>query len=190
MTDTSRKFVLPGDEIGASEEYMAGEGTYERDGKIFSAVAGFLNIDPGEMTASVESATSTPVVLSPGDIVFGVIYDARGSNALVNVVRVVDREREIALGDNIGSLHISKVKKEFLKDMGEAYKVSDIIRAKVVQVEPSLQLSTAEDDLGVIIAHCLECRVRLERTKGGLECPGCEAKYKKKLAKDYGEYKL
>lgn len=190
MTENERRFVLPGDEIAESEEYMAGEGTYEKDGKVYAAITGFLEFDKNEMEARVMAATSRPVVLKPGDLVFGTVYDARGSIALINVVKTVDRHRQIAMGDTMGSLHISKIQSGFLKDIGEAFKVGDILRAKVTQVEPSLQLTTEASDLGVINANCLDCQVPLEKKGNVLECPRCEKKYRKKVAEDYGKIQL
>jgi exosome complex component CSL4 len=107
--------------------------------------------------------------------------------ALVHVVKVKGVDRTISIGDSIGSLHVSKVMSDFLKDITAAYKIGDIIRAKVIQVQPSLQLSTAGNDLGVINANCTECRVPLKKKGKELECPLCETKFKRKIANDYGE---
>jgi exosome complex component CSL4 len=190
MKDQERRLLLPGDEIGTAEEYIAGEGTFEQDGKIFSSNTGYLDIDKNEMIVRVKPATSTPVILKINDLVYGVVYDIKGSMVLVNVSKVIGEDRDIAMGDTMGSLHISKIQEEYLKDIGEAFKVSDIVRAKVIQVEPSLQLTTNGRNQGVIVANCIECQMPLEKKGRDLICPQCETKYRKKLAEDYGTVKL
>jgi exosome complex RNA-binding protein Csl4 len=49
MTD----IVVPGDLIGASEEYLAEEGTYEERGKIFAAITGKVEINKEDRTVRV-----------------------------------------------------------------------------------------------------------------------------------------
>src|SRR5256885_149021 len=48
-----RRMVLPGDAIAAAEEYEAGEGTYEKDGQIFAAIPGLLELDGENFVARV-----------------------------------------------------------------------------------------------------------------------------------------
>jgi exosome complex component CSL4 len=107
--------------------------------------------------------------------------------ALVNVVKLKGEKRSISIGDSMGSLHVSKVKQDFLKDITTAFKICDIIRAKVIQVKPSLQLSTQEKDLGVINANCIQCQIPLSQKSKELICPKCETKSRRKIASDYGK---
>ena len=39
---SEQRFVLPGEEIGTEEEFVAGSGTYVEEARIFAAVAGRL----------------------------------------------------------------------------------------------------------------------------------------------------
>jgi len=190
MADENKRFIMPGDEIGTSEEYIAGEGTYEKNGMIIASNTGFLDIDMNEMVVRVIPATSTPVLLKVSDLVYGVIFDNKGAMSIVDVVKIIGSKRDISNGDTQGSIHISKVTTGFLKDLGEAFKIGDIIRAKVIQVDPSLQLATYDSNLGVVLANCIECQVPLERRNNELECPVCESRYRKKLADDYGAAKI
>ena len=190
MVEDEKRFLLPGDEIGTTEEYISGEGTFEKDGIIYASNTGFLEIDKNEMIAKVKSTTSVPNILNVQDLVFGVVFETRDSMAIVEVVKAIGRNREIAMGDKMGSIHISKVQNDFLKEIGSAFKIGDIVRAKVVQVEPSLQLVTQAGDLGVVLAKCTECQVLLERKGKELQCPRCERHFRKKLANDYGRVQL
>src|SRR5207244_12103745 len=65
-----------------------------------------------------------------------------------------------------------------------------VIRAKVVQVKPSVQLTTAESDLGVVKAVCSVCRGPLELRDRDLYCPRDERTEQRKLAADYADLRL
>ena len=80
-----KQIVSPGDELGTSEEFMPGEGTYESNGKIYSANVGTLEVDETTRVAIIKPLTSTPVILKVGDIVFGVVEDIRSSMIFIGI---------------------------------------------------------------------------------------------------------
>jgi exosome complex component CSL4 len=87
-------------------------------------------------------------------------------------------------------LRISEVSPSYVKDVSDVYAFGDIIRAKVTQVHPSLQLITKDRELGVIRALCEKCRQPLIKKENYLECKNCGNKERRKIADDYGEYDL
>ncbi|MCQ5376132.1 MAG: exosome complex RNA-binding protein Csl4 [Methanomassiliicoccales archaeon] len=183
-----RKCVLPGDEVAVVEEFIPGEGTYEIDGKIFSAYCGDLELDYEEKIAKV-SARNPPVTLKVGDVVYAEVTDVRNSMAICEVIAVEGKERDIS-GDTSATIHISKVSSGYTQDVGKELRPSDIIRAKVIQVKPSLQLSTVGHHFGVILALCKKCRAPLKKRNRTLYCERCERTDVRKLADDYGEVKF
>jgi exosome complex component CSL4 len=184
-----KRIILPGEEIGTSEEFMAGEGTYEEEGRIYAECTGVLEIDSSEMVARVKSLPSTPIILKAGDLVIGYVNEIKGNIAVIDVIRLSGSERAIS-SDTSGSIHISKVSEDYISSIGWAFRVGDIIRAKVIQTEPSLQLSTIGAELGVLKSLCIACRTPLVRKDQDLYCPNCERLWQKKIASDYGEGKL
>jgi len=79
-----RKIVLPGDVIAATEEYEAGEGTYESEGQIYAAMPGILDLD-GEVVNAGSHARSERLGRS-----FGVVLDQRQiDGAVAQVARGV-----------------------------------------------------------------------------------------------------
>ena len=177
--------VLPGEEVAVAEEYLPAEGTYEENGKVYAALMGTLELDLDEKTATVR-ATNPMVELVPGDSVFCQVTDVRNCMAICEVVAVEGKERNVT-GDTNGTIHISKLSTDYTQDVGREMRPSDIIRAKVVQSHPSVQLTTAAAHLGVIKALCKRCRAPLERQEKGLWCPNCERSETRKLADDYGD---
>src|SRR2546428_8859749 len=182
------KLVLPGDAIAASEEYEAGEGTYEKNGEIFAATPGLLDLDSQNFVARVRPFNPL-AELKVGDVVYGVIGDIRSSMAEANVAAVHGSKREIT-GETEGAIHVSKISSEYIEDIRDAFHLGDIVRAQVIQAQPSLQLTTAEPNLGVVKARCSRCRGVLELKGRELWCPRDETPERRKIASDYGDLLL
>ncbi len=181
---SDKKKVLPGDEVAVAEEYLPAEGTYEEGGIVYSALTGELKVNDNEKTVSVE-AENPMVSLAIGDSVFCEVTDVRASMAICEVVAVEGRSRNIT-GDTNGTIHVSKISSDYVQDVGREYRPSDIIRAKVMQVRPSIQLNTTHPHFGVVKSLCRNCRSKLRRAEKGLYCDHCEAYESRKIADDYG----
>ncbi len=182
------KMVLPGDQIAVAEEFEPGEGTYERNGLVFASTPGVLQLDEQNRVARVR-AFNPPAELQVGDIVYAVVDDIRGMMATVTVMAIHGRARQIS-GETDGTVHISNVSEEYTEDIRDMYHLGDIIRAKVIQTKPSVQLTTAEPDLGVVKALCSQCRGPMELRGRDLYCPRCERSERRKTARDYNDLKL
>jgi exosome complex component CSL4 len=179
------KFVLPGDLVGIAEEFLAGDGVYEEGGKLIASVTGVVEIDEKAKRISVRPLAGVPAKIKKGDFVVGRVTDVRESIALVELSRVKPNEtREVSNG-GMAIIHISNVRKEYVKDMNEEFSPLDIIKARVLD-ERTLQLSTVGRRLGVIKSICPHCRIPLRRNGDALECPKCKKKFKKKISEDYG----
>lgn len=182
-SELMQKIVVPGEQIATSEEFMRGKNTYEEDGKIIASTTGILEIDADEMIANVKPV-NPPVTLNVGDEVYGVVFDIKGPMISVQVSKVEGLEREIS-SETLGSLHISEISKNYVSEAGREFRIGDIIRAEVIQTNPSLQLTTAKPHLGVLQSLCMRCRGVLKKKKNYLYCSNCERKEFRKLAKDY-----
>jgi exosome complex component CSL4 len=180
----TKKTVLPGEEVAVAEEYMPDAGTYEYDGKILSALAGELQLDRDKMLARV-SATNPMNLLRNGDSVFCRVTDVRTAMAICEIVAVEGRDRTIT-GETSATIHISKLSSEYVQEVGREMRPGDLIRAKVIQTAPSVQLSTQEPHFGVVKAMCRKCRGTLECQGRSLRCEPCERVESRKLADDYG----
>ena len=185
LAQTGRK-VLPGEEVAIAEEYMSGEGTYEQDGKIYASAVGELDLDPKEKLAKVV-LDNPPIVLSEGDVVIGEITDTKPAMAIVNIVAQEGRDRAVS-SETLASIHVSKLSSSYVEDSGDVMRPGDIIRATVIQAEPSVQLSTAGPHFGVVRALCGRCRSPLEKKGRSLYCEKCDRPENRKLADDYRSF--
>jgi exosome complex component CSL4 len=179
-----KRVVYPGDELGTSEEFMAGDGTYEKDGMIFAANIGELEFDDQTRSATVKPLTSMPVTLKIGDTVIGIVTDIRSSMAFVNIIKLEGINRQISSATQ-GSIHVSKISKQYLDDVRRGYWIGDILRAKVIKAEPALQLSTEGSELGVIKSFCKLCQEPLVMKNNDVYCETCDRPWQKKTSDDY-----
>jgi len=184
----ARRVILPGDEVAVSEEYESGEGTYERDGKIYATAPGILNLDDASKVARVRMF-NPPAQLKVGDIVYATVSDIRSSMATAQVVVLHGVDRQLS-GDTEAAIHISNVSSDYTEEFRQVFCLGDIIRAQVIQAQPSLQLTTAGPTLGVVKALCSECRGPLVRRGNELYCERCEHSEQRKITSDYGDLTL
>jgi exosome complex component CSL4 len=186
--ENKKRIVIPGEEIATTEEFLAGEGTFERKGKIFSSYLGTLDLDSEEMKAKVKPLNPL-VKLKVGDIVLATVADVKSNMVITDVVLVEGKARGVT-GDTFASIHVSKISEAYTSDVWKEYRLGDIIRAKVVQTEPSLQLSSDKPNLGVILGLCTKCRMPLIKKDKNLFCENCQRTEIRKMAPDYGKYNL
>jgi len=181
----NKREVFPGDEVAVEEEYLASDGTFSNDGKIYAAQIGTLVLDDEEMTASVISP-NPPNVLKEGDIVFAIVADIRSTMATADVVASEGTLREIG-NETYATIHVSKISPGYTDDVSRELRKGDVIRAAVMSTKPSLQLTTKDEHLGVIKSLCGTCKTELTRKgKTQLYCTNCERSFPRKLADDYG----
>jgi exosome complex component CSL4 len=183
-------FVLPGDELGFSEEFIPGFGTYEEDGRIYASNAGSLVMDMKERKINVKPRTSIPPEPKAGDMVIGKIWDIKPQVAIVQVVKIKDVERVLP-GNVMGVIRIANVRDSYVSDLEREFQVGDIVLAKILKVERELQLTTVPKEAGVIKAYCPVCNVRVEKKGAGqVKCPECGRVGTRKLSMNFGTGKV
>ena len=186
---TENNVVLPGEKLSTSEELLSGDGTFEEDGIIRAARIGKYVVDEKHRRAIVKPLTSIPVMLKRGDIVLAEVRMIRSSMIIAEVIHVKGNNRGIS-GDTNGTLRVSEISKSYIKDPASEFSLGDIIRAKVTQVHPNIQLETKDRNLGVIKGLCTKCRHLLIKKDNILECVNCGNKERRRTAIDYGNYDL
>ena len=186
MKVESGDFVMPGDFLSVSEEFLPGQGAYEDDGSVKSGVPGNVLIDSDEKEISVISKSGGPNLLKVGDIVYGEVKDVRGQRALIAVYAKKGTDRQLAL-PYMAAIHISQVTPGYIDKLTDAFRIGDLIEAKVVKIMgDNLDLNTEDVSSGVVKAMCTRCRAFMEpRTESEVYCPVCNRKEKRKVSKNY-----
>lgn len=182
----SGEFVVPGTELGFSEEFIPGEGAFEENGRIYAAITGTLAVDQKERRITVAPRTSVPLILKDGDAVIGGVVDVKQQVAIVNIFKKVGSERSLP-GDLTGSIHISQTKESYVSELGREFQVGDVVRGVVTNARKvPIQLSTVEKGLGVLKAFCGACNVPLIKSGDKLRCRDCGRTESRRDSTDYG----
>ncbi len=179
-------FVLPGELVGTTEEFKSGNGTAVIAGDIYSTATGNVLIDRKARVVSVKPNTITPNILKVGDVVYGRISDVRESGAMVEVAGIEGKENREIVSVRTGDIHVSSVRDSYVKRLADEFRPSDIVRAKVVDVE-RMRLTTAEDSLGVVKAYCSNGKGELVLEGKKLKCPVCNMTETRKISTEYGK---
>lgn len=186
MNIENEQIVMPGDKLGIIEQYLPGEGTYDDNGDIKSSVLGNVKINQKNKVITVES-DAKPALLKIGDIVYGQITDIKPQRANVKIECIKDNARPLAL-PYMGAIHISQAKKDYLEKLSDAFRIGDIVQAKVVKITgDNVDLGTVDADCGVLKAMCTRCRDYMHTTKkeNELQCNTCNKKERRKVSKNY-----
>jgi Predicted RNA-binding protein (consists of S1 domain and a Zn-ribbon domain) len=121
------ELLLPGDELNVLEEFVPGEGTYDKDGKVYSGVVGKAFYDMiNRKVNSIAFKRPGIVMIKKAKYVLGIVVGLKEDSALVNIYSIEDKQTESITG----YLHISQITNKYLNSISEAVKVGDIIRAK------------------------------------------------------------
>ena len=182
---TERRMVYPGDEVGEAEEFLAGPGTYVENHKILAAQVGELAFDSKEMKVYVKPVKPMNDVQN-GDIVIATVDDLKSSMVTLDVQRIEHRDRHV-MGETHAAIHVAKCSHDYVRELEDVYRITDVVRAKVIQAAPSIQLETRDDDLGVIKALCHVCRGPMVLKGRQLWCESCERSEDRKLSSRFGE---
>jgi exosome complex component CSL4 len=172
--------VLPGDYIGAAEEYLPGRGTYENRGRIYASVLGTPVVDPRDRTVRVEARNAVPEI-QDGDLVYARVDELKAAMAICTIIGTATSRRPVP-GNPEGTVHISKAREGYTESLSGEFAVGDIILARVLQARPSVKLSTASATLGVVSARCQLCHALLTPGPKDLVCPRCGNRERRKLA--------
>ncbi len=186
MKIESGDFVMPGDFLSVSEQFLPGPGAYEDDGSVKSGVPGNVFIDVEEKEISVISKSGGPNLLRVGDIVYGEVKDVRGQRALITIYAKKGTNRELAL-PYMAAIHISQVTPGYIDKRTDAFRIGDLIEAKVVKIMgDNLDLNTEDITSGVVKAMCTKCRTFMDPcNESEVYCPVCDRKEKRKVSKNY-----
>ncbi|XP_055842263.1 exosome complex component CSL4 [Episyrphus balteatus] len=182
---------LPGQRLCLSDENtVAGQGTYERQGYIYSTLAGTVNVREQDKFKFVEvkcvgNQTIVPVT---GDVITARVQQVNQRFAKCSIICIGDHILERNYRGILRKEDVRATEKDNV-EMYKSFRPGDIILARVLpQTELSCyQLSTAENELGVVVALANESgpygvpMVPVSWTE--MQCPDTLVKEPRKVAK-------
>ncbi|MBI4399561.1 exosome complex RNA-binding protein Csl4 [Candidatus Micrarchaeota archaeon] len=173
--------AFPGMLLGTEEEYMAGEGTYAENGKIYANITGEVSI--GTDKKIVISSNNRLKTVRPGTVVYGRIEEIFEPVALVKLEPIYDETGRQVFSSYFVTLHVSNIKMGYVNSVKEEVRIGDILKARVEDMKKDfIHISIKDSDLGVIKAFCSECRGELLSMGSSLQCGNCGKMERRKLA--------
>ncbi len=181
--DKKNEFVTPGEKLGVVEEFIAGLGTFEESGIIYSKITGHVIKDFLNKNVSVKPLIKKPILPTGGALVTGIVASVQGKAATLEVFNIDGHPIDVPF---TGLLHVSRSSPKYERTITDVCKLSDIIKAKVVDNKNGFhKLITSEKGLGVLKASCSKCGSVLTFIKKGLECKKCGNFERRKISEDY-----
>jgi len=186
MSETKRsgQFVVPGEKLGVIEEFIPDAGTYVENGFIHSKSLGHILMDVANKKVSVYPVAHNVNVPKVGNTIVGNTISVQSSLATVRILKTGD---DFVSSLFSGMIHVSDVSFQYTKNMLDAFRIGDLVRAKVISDKNlTLHLSTKGGNLGVIHAFCSRCGHFLSLAGNVLKCETCGNVERRKTASDYG----
>ena len=180
MSKNKELIVVPGEEISSEEQYSGGENTFTKFGKVKSLTLGKAIFDEGQKKVSVEGKLIQTITVN--DIVYGKVVRVKDSMVLLELTSAENNKK---ITSKEANLPVRNVSTEYISKLDNFFKIGDIVKAKVVGVNPlGIDLATNETGLGVIKAYCNECRTELSHSNEKLLCFNCGSQEERKWFSD------
>ena len=179
-----KKNVFPGEELAVIEEYNKGEGSYQENGLVRSEELGETRLNVERRAIEVKKATKKLNLPLEGVVVIAQTGSVTRRDARVDIFRVAGKR---IAPTYTGVVHINDVAREFGRNLEQAMRPGDIVRAVVANTKNRIiQLSMAGPEYGVVYAYCSRCGGIMENEKGRLTCPKCKRVERRQMARSYG----
>ncbi|KAG7486897.1 exosome complex component CSL4 [Solea senegalensis] len=204
------KLCVPGDKLCSTEDCIPGTGVYLRHGYIYSSLAGYvLRKNEGEEVRGVVAAvgrrvrhviqlpvisvvreTETQLLPDVGAIVTCKVTSINPRYAKVHILYVgstplKDRFRGTIRKEDVRATEKDKV------ETYKSFRPGDIVLAKVISlgdVQSNYLLTTAENELGVVVAHSETGVQMVPISWCEMQCPRTHNKEFRKVARVQPEY--
>ncbi|KAJ3261834.1 hypothetical protein HK103_004785 [Boothiomyces macroporosus] len=141
--------VIPGQVLSAADKFKAGEGTFEKDGFIYSSLLGAKEIQDNNTIAVTTQVLAVPFV---GSVVIGKVSKITSKHAIVQII-MVNNKKSLNYTGTILKKDIRKTNVDQL-EIYKCYRPGDVVRCLVTSIGDgkNFVLSTAGDKFGVVLA--------------------------------------
>jgi len=182
------KDVYPGEKLAVIEVLENGSGAYQNDGEVRSSELGRAHFDLAKKKVSVEKKTRELVLPKKGSVVIAEAGSVMRRDARVDIKMINGNLIHVPF---TGVIHISDAGRGFVKDMANAIRNGDMIKAVIINTSNlMIQLGIGGPEYGVVYAYCSRCGTVLQKQDNRLHCPKCDRTERRKMARTYGTEKL
>ncbi|KAE8590619.1 hypothetical protein XENTR_v10018133 [Xenopus tropicalis] len=149
---------VPGERLCSTEDCAPGYGTFCRHGYIFASLAGYIvkKTDNGLMPViSVVRETDSHLLPDVGSVVTCKVTSINSRFAKVQIMYIGSTPLSNTFRGTIRKEDIRATEKDKV-EVYKSFRPGDIVMAKVISlgdIQSNYLLSTAENELGVVVAH-------------------------------------
>ena len=179
--------TIPGERLGSTSQFDNGDGTYVRNGFIYSKLCGKKNltdVEDGQPVISVLRNNGQNLVPEVKSIAMCKVTNSNPRFCKVSILAVGG----VSLKGTFKGIIRKEDVRDTLKDqvkMYESFRPGDIVLARVLSLGDSKSyfLSTAENELGVIYARSEGSHAMVPISWCQMQCVGTGLKEYRKVAK-------
>ncbi|XP_067940699.1 exosome complex component CSL4-like [Watersipora subatra] len=185
--------VIPGQKLMETRtDMIIGNGVYEHNGALHSSLAGYAelqDLDDNKTEISVRTSTSHHLVPAVGGLVTCRIAQATPRFCKADIIAVEDNIFEIPFRGLLRREDIKATEKDKI-ETHKCFRPGDVVLCRVISIGDSQSyiLSTAENELGVIIATSEAGAQMIPISWMQMQCPKSKAIEFRKVAKPTSEY--
>lgn len=188
--------VIPGDPLGQTSKYSHGVGTCVRRGTLYATLVGKVKVIHNEDT-SKESTKQLPTMTVQAHYKRSGTVPEVGSRIIGKVININERQAKVNMlcleGKMLAEPFHGVIRREDVRATEKdsvvifnSFRPGDMVRARVVSLgeKSSYVLSTAGNELGVVLARCDECGEMMSPTSWcEMQCNKTGVREKRKVAK-------
>jgi len=192
MTAAAGDFVTPGSSVAVPDGVEVGNGIHNDDSGSMAVVTGTLVQSNGTMSVD----PSRPSVNSPqiGDVIIAEVNRLNPKTAEVRLLHIEGKDgghRTVPAEELFADIFVTNFVDRFLPSAGDAMRKRDIVRARIVELDPMLKATTRDNpELGVLHALCPQCGEDLEASSKtpdfNVACPRCDYTGYRVLSNGFG----
>lgn len=186
--------VIPGDPLGQASKYSHGVGTCLRRGTIYATLVGKVKVIRDEK--SNDSNQLLVMTVQARNKRSGTVPEV-GSRVICKVININERQAKVNMlcleGKVLPEPFHGVIRREDVRatekdtvEIFDSFRPGDMVRARVISLGEGLSyvLSTASNELGVVLARCYECGEMMSPTSWcEMQCNKTGVREKRKVAK-------
>ncbi|CAK8681416.1 unnamed protein product [Clavelina lepadiformis] len=184
---------IPGERLSSVELCQAGPGTYVRQGYVFASLAGLVAKDREKSSdlplVSVKSKNKAQSVPEIGAIVTCKITQITSRFAKCHIIAVNNKTLSMPFRGMIRKENVRETDRDRV-EIYKCFRPGDIALAKVLSLGDAscYLLTTAENELGVVVAHSDEGVALIPLSHNEMQCPKSFVKENRKVARPQSEH--
>ena len=129
----NKDLVIVGQYLGVVEEFIPDEeSTFVKNGEIYATKTGMIHINKDKREIEIRTHDELDrKVPRVGDIVLGVILFSRRYSVGLNFYTI---NRKLHFNSYFfGNIHVSQISNRYVEKIKDAFQITDVIRAKVIE---------------------------------------------------------